>query len=128
MQSIPLFKAIAASKSDTLLQNFTSSEQNYDLRTPCRNFSLFLSSWTFPMIRFSLLYIWMTSDLWLYLMHFLENKFRIKNKQLISIFHACSGSRSYIANQLHSTLVFNVLTTGGQQLVTESQKLKTNWN
>ena len=68
------------------------------------------------------------SDLWLCLIIFLNNKCRVRNKQVLVINHTCSYSQSEITNQSHSTPHFNFLTTGGRQLGTAIQKHRTNWN
>ena len=108
-------------KGKNLLQNVTTANQ----RNTHKQFYFLLFSQTFPIMFFfssiSMNVIWP-------LILFLNQKHRIENKKLLVITHACSDSRSDIANQAHSTPSFNVLATGGRRLGTAVQKPKKNWN
>ena len=48
------------------------------------------------------IYLFMTPDIWLRLIIFLENKLRIKNKQLIVQTHASYNLQSDVKNQAQS--------------------------
>ena len=77
------------------------------------------------------IYIWMTSDLWLYLgwlpnIIFFNKKPWINNNQVLVKNHACFYSLCEIKIQAHSKTLFNVLVTGGRLLGVEIQNPKTN--
>ena len=72
------------------------------------------------------IYIWITSDLWLHLILFLNGELMIHNKQLIVINHTCYYSRSEIKSQANSKPSFNVLATRELLLGTEVYTHKTN--